>query len=150
GEKAAHWFSLLNPINHARSPADVERYRVEPYVVAADIYSVPPNEGRGGWTWYTGSAGWMYRAGLEWILGLQIRAGKLVLQPCIPSAWRGFEMTYRHGTARYEIQVENPKGVSRGIGRLELDGRRVASLEDGVTLSDDGKTHRVRALLGPG
>jgi cyclic beta-1,2-glucan synthetase len=149
GEKAAHWFSLLNPINHTRSPADIERYRVEPYVVAADIYSVPPNEGRGGWTWYTGSAGWMYRAGLEWILGFRVRAGKLLLQPCIPPAWRGFEITYRHGAAHYEIVVENPRGVSQGVGRVELDGQPIATVQEGVPLVDDGRTHRLRVVLGP-
>jgi len=150
GGKAAHWFSLLNPIHHARSPADVETYKVEPYVVAADIYSVPPHEGRGGWTWYTGSAGWMYRAGLEWILGLRLQAGRLLLQPCIPPTWRGFEMSYRHGSTLYRIAVENPKGVSRGISRVELDGQAVAHAADGLALADDGTPHRIRVILGSG
>ena len=91
GDKAGELFSLLNPINHASSRAGVYRYKVEPYVIAADIYAEPPHVGRGGWTWYTGSAGWMYRAGIEWILGLRLRGTMMHLDPCIPRAWPGFE-----------------------------------------------------------
>ena len=87
GDKAAELFSLLNPINHARTRADVHRYKVEPYVVAADVYAAPPHVGRGGWTWYTGSAGWMQRAGIESILGLRLQGAVLHLDPCIPKAW---------------------------------------------------------------
>ena len=94
GDKAGELFSLLNPINHASTRAGVYRYKVEPYVVAADIYAEPPHVGRGGWTWYTGSAGWMYRAGIEWILGLRLRGTRLYLDPCIPQAWRSFEITF--------------------------------------------------------
>ena len=89
GDKAAELFSILNPIHHASTRAAVHRYKVEPYVACADVYSQPPHVGRGGWTWYTGSAGWMYRAGLEWILGFRLRGATLVLDPCVPRAWRG-------------------------------------------------------------
>ena len=92
GDKAAELFSLLNPINHASTRASVHRYKVEPYVVAADVYSVPPHVGRGGWTWYTGSAGWMYRAGLESILGLRLQGAFLLLAPCIPKHWPRFDI----------------------------------------------------------
>ncbi len=92
GDKAGELFSMLNPINHARTPDAVQRYKVEPYVVCADLYSTPPHVGRGGWTWYTGSAGWMYRAGLEWILGFRLQGAALLLDPCIPRAWPGFEI----------------------------------------------------------
>src|SRR6185295_7499635 len=92
GERAAELFALLNPINHARTRADVERYKVEPYVIAADVYAEPPHVGRGGWTWYTGSAGWMYRAGLESILGIRVRGARLEIDPCIPGAWSGFSV----------------------------------------------------------
>ncbi len=112
GDKAVSLFSLLNPINHARTRADVHRYKVEPYVVAADIYATAPHVGRGGWTWYTGSAGWMQRAGVESILGLRRQGAFLHLDPCIPRAWPRFEITVRHRSARYEIVVENP-GRSR-------------------------------------
>ena len=111
GDKAAELFSLLNPINHARTRSDVHRYKVEPYVVAADIYATAPHIGRGGWTWYTGSAGWMQRAGVESILGLRIRGAFLHLDPCIPKNWATFEMTVRRQSAQYEITVQNPAGV---------------------------------------
>ena len=148
GDKAARLFSLLNPINHARTRSDVHRYKVEPYVVAADVYATPPHVGRGGWTWYTGSAGWMQRAGVESILGLRLEDDVLHLNPCIPKAWPGFEMTLRHRTARYDIRVENPRGVSRGIVHAELNGVVLTGDQTWVPLTDDGATHRVRFVLG--
>jgi cyclic beta-1,2-glucan synthetase len=152
GDRAGRLFSMLNPINHARTRAQVHRYKVEPYVVAADIYSVPPHVGRGGWTWYTGSAGWLYRAGIEAVLGLRVRGAALTLAPCIPRSWPRFEMALRHHGARYEIAVENPDGISHGVARVELDGASVAgAIEGGVArlaLVDDGKTHQVRIVLG--
>jgi cyclic beta-1,2-glucan synthetase len=126
----------------------VQRYKVEPYVVAADIYSVAPHAGRGGWTWYTGSASWMYRAGLEWILGFRVRAGTLQLTPNIPADWPSFEIFFRHASARYQILVENPHRVSRGVARVELDGMRLAAGEAHITLADDGRTHEIRVTLG--
>ncbi len=144
GDKAGELFSLLNPINHASSRAGVYRYKVEPYVIAADIYAEPPHVGRGGWTWYTGSAGWMYRAGIEWILGLRLRGTMMYLDPCIPRAWPGFKITFRYHSSRYEIVVENPHGVARGVSSVELDG---APLADGIPLADDGVTHHVRVVL---
>ena len=95
-EKAAELFSMLNPINHATTRVSVHRYKVEPYVIAADIYSVAPHVGRGGWTWYTGSAGWMYRAGLESILGFQLQGSRLKIAPCIPANWPGFEIVFKY------------------------------------------------------
>jgi cyclic beta-1,2-glucan synthetase len=117
-------------------------------VVAADIYSVAPHVGRGGWTWYTGSASWMYRAGLEGILGFRVRAGKLRLTPNIPADWPSFEILFRHGSARYEILIENPERVGRGVARLELDGITLADGEDHVELADDARTHKIRVTLG--
>ena len=148
GDKAAALFSLLNPINHARTPAEVERYKVEPYVVAADVYSMPPHVGRGGWTWYTGSAGWMYRAGIENIIGLQVQAGHLRLNPCIPKAWPGFRVTLRYQSSRYEILVENPDGVSTGIACALVDGIAVDHCPLCLPLVDDGATHQVLVRLG--
>ena len=147
GDKAVELFTMLNPINHARTEAAVQRYKVEPYVVAADVYAERPHVGRGGWTWYTGSAGWMYRAGVESILGFRVRGARLVIDPCIPRAWPRFEMIFRHRSARYEIVVENPHGVSRGVRSVEVDG--VARQGDlSITLADDGETHQVRIGLG--
>jgi cyclic beta-1,2-glucan synthetase len=125
GDKALELFDIINPITHSRNERDVDRYKVEPYVLAADVYSQSPHVGRGGWTWYTGSSSWMYQAGLEWILGFRLRGARLVIDPCIPHAWPGFSMAYRYRTTRYEIVVENPHRVSRGVSSLGLDGVRV-------------------------
>jgi cyclic beta-1,2-glucan synthetase len=147
GDEAGALFAMLNPINRARTPADVERYEVEPYAVAADVYAEPPHVGRGGWTWYTGSAGWLYRAGLESILGVRVHGARLRLAPCIPRQWPGYEVTLRHRSARYAIRVENPHGASGGIAAIEVDGVPAAP-EAGIALLDDAATHRVRVILG--
>jgi cyclic beta-1,2-glucan synthetase len=147
GDGAAELFGFLNPIRHADTRTAMQRYKVEPYVVCADVYSHPPHVGRGGWTWYTGSAGWLYRAGVEAILGLQLRGEVLHVEPCVPRGWPGFALTLRHRSARYDIAVENPAGVSRGVCALELDGAAVV-VSDGIALRDDGGTHRVRVVLG--
>ncbi len=148
GDKAAELLSILNPIRRASTRAAVHRYKVEPYVVCADVYSEPPHVGRGGWSWYTGSAGWMYRVGLESMLGFRVRGATLVLDPCVPRAWPGFQIVYRHGTARYEIAVENPRGVCRGVTRVELDGVELSRDGARIPLVDDGEIHRVRVVLG--
>jgi cyclic beta-1,2-glucan synthetase len=121
---------------------------VEPYVAVADVYSEPPHVGRGGWSWYTGSSGWLYRAGLEWILGLAVRGETLRIDPCIPRDWQGFTISYRHKTTRYEISVENPNGVMRGVVSLELDGDALPAAEKTVPLQDDGGEHIVKITLG--
>jgi cyclic beta-1,2-glucan synthetase len=149
GEAAAALFSLLNPITRTRTPEDVARYRVEPYAVAADVYSVEPHAGRGGWTWYTGSAGWMYRAAVEWMLGLRVEGQRLRLTPCIPAWWPGFQIDYRHGSARYLIDVGNPDGVCQGVAHAALDGRALAPGVPLIDLIDDGQVHRVAVVLGP-
>ncbi len=148
GDKAGELFSILNPINHANTRVGIHRYKVEPYVACADVYSRPPHVGRGGWTWYTGSAGWMYRAGLEWILGFRLRGEALLFDPCIPGSWRGYEVTFRYHSARYDISVENPRGVSRGVTCVELDGATLPESAPQIPLTDDGVTHRVRVVLG--
>ena len=148
GDKAAALFWILNPINHARTRNDMFRYKVEPYVVAADVYAAPGHVGRGGWTWYTGSAAWMQRAGVESILGLHLDGGHLRLDPCIPRSWPGFELTMRHGASRYRIVVENPDGVQRGVVSAELDDVAVAVRPLSITLIDDGATHQIRVRLG--
>jgi cyclic beta-1,2-glucan synthetase len=147
GDKAVELFNLLSPIHHSSRRADLHRYKSEPYAVAADVYSRPPHVGRGGWTWYTGAAGWLYRAGLEWILGFRKQGSALCIDPCIPRHWKGFKVTYRHGATRYRISVENPKGVCRGVSRIILDGA-VLSGEALVPLSDDGLEHWVQVVLG--
>jgi len=149
GDRAMGLLSMLNPIRHAGTRADVQRYKVEPYVVAADIYSVAPHIGRGGWTWYTGSAGWLYRAGLESILGLRRVGPNLVIEPCVPRAWPAFSVVYRHGSARYRIDVVNPHGVSNGVATATVDGTPIDTRPVTVPLVDDGQVHDVRINLGP-
>ena len=144
-DRAAGLFALLNPINHARTPAEVGRYKVEPYVVAADVYSATSHVGRGGWTWYTGSAGWMYRAGIESILGLQQRGDRLRIAPCIPSDWPGFELTVRQGKTRYHIVVENRSRSSGTVSQAELDGQTLV-LTAGLDVPLDGGEHRLRVV----
>jgi cyclic beta-1,2-glucan synthetase len=128
---------MLNPILDADTPADVATYKVEPYVVAADVYGRPPHVGRGGWTWYTGSAGWLYQVFLEDILGVRRVGDRLAFAPCVPAAWAGFEVRYRFGSSVYEIRVEGPTGSTREI---EVDGQPVGGE---LVLRDDNGTHRV-------
>jgi cyclic beta-1,2-glucan synthetase len=148
GDKAFELFSMLNPINHARTSQAVERYKVEPYVVSADIYAMPPHIGRGGWTWYTGSAGLMYRAGLESILGFRLQGATLCLDPCIPATWPGFKVTFRYHGSIYDINVENPQHVNHGVTRIELDGIAMTDDTRCLPLVKDGQTHRVTVTLG--
>jgi cyclic beta-1,2-glucan synthetase len=147
GDTAAELLAMLNPISHAATPAGVEQYKVEPYVVPGDVYSQVPHVGRGGWTWYTGAAGWLYRAGVEWLLGVRVKDARLVLDPCIPTHWPGFTMTFRYRSTQYEIVVENPDGVNRGAVILELDGEELDD-RSGIPLEDDQLTHQVRLVLG--
>jgi cyclic beta-1,2-glucan synthetase len=146
GDRAGELFGLLNPINHASTRAGLHKYKVEPYVAPGDVYAVPPHTGRGGWTWYTGSAGWMYRAAIEYILGFKLEGDRLRIDPCIPRFWREFEITYRHGKTTYEIKVENPHALSRGVASVNVDGQE--QREDQITLKDDGQAHQVRVVLG--
>ena len=141
GDRAGELFSILNPINHASTRAGIHRYKVEPYVACADVYSSAQHVGRGGWTWYTGSAGWMYRTAVEGILGIQLRGPVLAIDPCIPRAWPGFEVTYKYGSSRYRIAVENPNGVCRGVVRATLDGPRNIGRPCEIALVDDGSYH---------
>jgi cyclic beta-1,2-glucan synthetase len=146
GDEAAELFHLLNPVNHTRTPADVARYRGEPYAVAGDVCAHPEHAGRAGWTWYTGSAGWLHRAGLESLLGLRRHGDAFELDPCIPGAWPGYAITWRHGGTRHEISVENPGRRVRGIARAQLDGVEVDPRS--IPLAEDGGVHRVRVVMG--
>ncbi|MDF3068314.1 MAG: cyclic beta 1-2 glucan synthetase [Polyangiaceae bacterium] len=146
GERAHHLFSLLNPVSHATTPAEVKRYRVEPYVLAADVYASPEHMGRGGWTWYTGSASWMFRIGVEHILGLQRRGQELNIAPCVPPSWTQFQVRYRYGKSELVIQFQNPKGVPTGVQRIALDGRELEGAN--VPLVDDGRRHEVTVVMG--
>ncbi len=148
GDRAGELLSLLNPLHHTGTRPGLHRYRVEPYVIAGDVYSEHPHVGRGGWSWYTGSAGWMYRAAVEWVLGVRVTGSVLHFAPCIPRTWRRFEVTFRYHSSRYHVTVENPRGVSRGVAEVRLDGRDHPLEGGGVPLVDDGGIHRVDVLLG--
>ncbi len=148
GDRAAELWSLINPINHSSARARVDRYKVEPNVVCADVYSAPGHVGRGGWTWYTGSAGWMYRTAMEGILGIHVRGDMLRISPCIPRAWPGFNFHYRYGSSGYQITVLNPHGVNSGIAQAALDGQTISSRPCDIGLVDDGLQHQVRITLG--
>jgi len=142
GEKAVETLRMLNPVEHARTPQDVATYKVEPYVVCADVYNLEGQIGRGGWTWYTGSCGWMYRAWVEGVLGFDKRGDILKVTPAIPKDWKGFTMRYKHGTAVYEIEIVN-NALTSGV---EVDGKLIANGE--IPLVDDGATHKVVVSLG--
>ncbi len=146
GDRAMELFSMLNPVTHARSAAEVATYRAEPYAVAADVYSRPPHAGRGGWTWYTGSAGWMYRIGVEALLGITLENGALRLDPCLPRSWPGYRARVTIADAEIQISVENPDGVSRGVHLIEVDG--AASADGLVPLAGMSGRHEVRVVLG--
>ena len=144
-DRGVSLFQLINPILLSDTPEKAQRYRVEPYVVAADVHSTAPHTGRGGWTWYTGSAGWMYRLGLEAILGLR-RAGEILsFQPCIPRDWPAFSLRYRFGSSSYQIQVNNANGAGKGVQEVHLDGELLAGSE--VQLRDDGLPHQIVVRL---
>ena len=152
GDRAGALFDLLNPIHHSDSAEAVARYKVEPYVACADVYSVAPHIGRGGWTWYSGSAAWLYRAGLEAVLGFHLRGDQLRIDPCIPKYWPGYQLTYQrrgrsHDITRYDITVENPGPVGHGVTRVELDGKALAATK-AIALADDGHSHSLRVVLG--
>ncbi|MDY7079666.1 MAG: glucoamylase family protein [Chloroflexota bacterium] len=146
GDRAEALFWMLNPIYHGDTLERVMRYRVEPYVVAADVYSVEPHVGRGGWTWYTGSASWMLRVGLEAILGFQREGKVLRINPCIPIDWPGYELSYRYGDTSFLIRVENLAGVNRGVRQVILDGGILPGGD--IPLLDDGRRHEVHVLMG--
>jgi cyclic beta-1,2-glucan synthetase len=141
-ELAMEVFNMLNPVKRATTRADVQRYKVEPYAVAADVYGEAPHAGRGGWTWYTGSAGWLYRAGLEWILGFKLRENRLTLSPCVPPDWPNYTIRYRHRDSVYEITVDKQPGPG-ALPQLTIDGHVQKPGRNHVDLVDDGAAHQV-------
>jgi cellobiose phosphorylase len=153
GNKAFELFHMLNPLTHAQTPGEVRKYAGEPFVMAADVYTEDPHKGRAGWTWYTGAAGWMYQAGMEWILGLRRHGERLYICPCIPQEWPEFSINYRFGSSGYKITVNNPMRKSGGATTFIIDGQESDLKEhttgDGpyVELRDDGQIHHVVLTL---
>jgi cellobiose phosphorylase len=146
GDRAGEYFRFLNPIEHTRTSEAVRKYKAEPYVVAADVYSAPNLAGRGGWTWYTGSSSWLYIAGIRYILGIKKVGNKLNINPCIPSEWKEFQVEYKYLNTLYKIYVKNPKGVCLGVKRVVLDNNFIDNNE--IILTNDEKTHIIEVELG--
>ena len=141
GEKAGEFYRMITPIEHARSKEAANKYKVEPYVVAADIYGASNLAGRGGWTWYTGSSSWFYQAGIEYILGFQIENNVLRINPCIPKDWKEFSMRYKFGRSIYHIKVHNLNGKNTGVTKVILNGEVIENKE--IRLVDDGKVNEI-------
>ena len=142
GERAWELLAMINPVNHALSEEGIATYKVEPYVVSADVYGRPPHVGRGGWSWYTGSAGWMYRLVLESLLGLRLARDKLHIAPCLPADWPAFSIHYRYRETVYHIGVAR---APSGDGEVKLDG--VALPDEAIPLVDDRQEHRVEVSV---
>ena len=146
GDRAGELFGLLNPINHTSTRAALQKYRVEPYVMADDLYASQPHTGRGGSTWLTGSSTWMYRAALEYILGFKLEGDRLRIDPCIPRGWREFDINYRRRATTYRIRVQNPDSLCHGVNRVDVDGQPQQATF--VQLVDDGQQHDIVIVLG--
>ncbi|HWQ72178.1 MAG TPA: glucoamylase family protein [Desulfitobacteriaceae bacterium] len=144
-DKAIELFHMLNPINHTRTKSEVAHYKVEPYVMAADVYANNPHAGRGGWTWYTGAAGWMYQAGIESILGFNLSGNKLVFEPCIPKNWPGYRIEYRYKSTQYTFNIRNPQRKMTGVKKIVYDEK--ISEDKIIFLEDDGKEHFVEVIM---
>lgn len=136
GDKAGEWYRMINPIEHSRTKEAAKKYKVEPYVISADIAGQKNLAGRGGWTWYTGSASWMYEAGLKYLLGLRIENNVLHMEPCIPNAWKEYSIRYQYGNTRYHIRVTNPNGRMTGVVNFKVNGEEVE--EKRLALNPDG------------
>jgi cyclic beta-1,2-glucan synthetase len=145
GNRALDLFNMINPVEHAKDLAGAEKYKAEPYVLAGDVYSQAPHTGRGGWSWYTGAAGWMHRAGLEYILGLKIQGNELSLNPCVSSEWKKFAIHYKFGGSLYHIHVKNPQGIQRGISSITLNGK---AARFPIIMIDDGQDYHVDITMG--
>ncbi|SHI58901.1 GH36-type glycosyl hydrolase domain-containing protein [Lutispora thermophila] len=146
GNMAYKIFHMINPINHARTPIECSLYKVEPYAVAADVYSANQHVGRGGWSWYTGAAGWLYKAGIEYILGIKIRGKRLVIDPCIPTYWEGYKVVYNHFGTIYNIMISNPSNISKGVLSITLDGNAIVG--NSIEIADDKNIHQVNVIMG--
>jgi cellobiose phosphorylase len=144
-QRAWELLAIINPVNHGRSPEAIATYQIEPYVVAADVYAIPPHTGRGGWSWYTGSAGWLYRLIVESLLGLRLEVDRLHFAPCLPADWQEFKVHYRYRETVYHIVVQHLPGGSVGT-EVTVDG--VEQHDPAVPLVDDGQEHAVEVRIG--
>lgn len=145
GDKATEYFRMINPIEHSRTKEAVSKYKIEPYVIAADIYGAGNLAGRGGWTWYTGSSSWYYEAGIRYILGLKIEKETLTLEPCIPSNWQEYSIRYKFGESIYNIKVTNPNRKNTGISKMQLNGQEVENKK--IKLVSTGGIYQIEAQI---
>jgi cellobiose phosphorylase len=147
GDNQRLWdlLSIINPINHARTPDEIEIYRVEPYVVASDVYALSPHIGRGGWTWFTGSAAWMYRLILESLLGMSINVDKMRFAPCIPAGWEEFKISYLYRDTLYRITVRQTDDNTIAGTIITLDG--FIQQERTIPLVNDLREHSVEVKI---
>lgn len=145
GDKAVELLKLINPINHSKNELEAKKYKLEPYVISADIYTNPDNIGTGGWSWYTGSSSWYYKALIEYVLGLKIENRYLFLSPCIASCWKEYEIHYKYKTSAYNILVKNPNGKCTGVSKFFVNGLEVK--EKKVLLQDDCKIYNIEIIM---
>ncbi|MBR3133785.1 MAG: hypothetical protein IKG42_07040 [Clostridia bacterium] len=145
GDKAVDLFEMISPIGHSKTPEKSDVYKIEPYVISADIYSNPDMLGRGGWSWYTGSSSWYYKAGIENILGLQVNNGKLRINPCIKSDWKEYEIKYKYKSSLYEIKIYNPNGNNTGVKEVKING--VVQEDKEIVLRDDGGNYFIEVEM---
>ena len=145
GDKALEYFKIINPIEHARTKEGAQKYKVEPYVIAADVYGNQNLAGRGGWTWYTGSSSWYYKAGIEYILGLRIENETLKIEPCIPKEWKSYSIRYQYQSSIYNITVENPNGKNIGVEKFIVNGEEIP--EKQLKLIDNGKIYDIKVIM---
>lgn len=145
GEKAVEYFRMINPIEHAKTKDAVQKYKVEPYVVPADIYGKGNLAGRGGWTWYTGSSSWLYQAGIESILGLRIEGNKLYIDPNISPMWKEYSIRYRYYSSIYNIKIKNLDEKTNGIRRIKINGKE--QNEGVIQLDGNGGNYEIEAEM---
>lgn len=145
GDKAGEYFRMLNPIEHARTKEAAKKYRVEPYVIAADVYSNTNLAGRGGWTWYTGSSSWFYKVGIENILGFRIQNNTIIISPCIPKEWKEYSIKYKYQNSIYNIVIKNLEGKNTGVNKFFLDGKEIEDKQ--IKLQDDNKIYNIEVIM---
>ena len=145
GDKAGEYYRMINPIEHSRTKEAANKYKVEPYVISADVYTQKNLAGRGGWTWYTGSSSWMYEAGIKYLLGLCIENGYLSIQPCIPSDWKEYSIKYKHGNSVYNIHVSNPNGKNNTVQSFKLNGQEIPDKK--IELNSAGGVYNIEILM---
>jgi len=141
GDKAVEYYKMINPIEHSKTNELANKYKVEPYSIAADIYGAGNLTGRGGWTWYTGSSSWFYKIGIENILGLKITNMKLSIDPCIPKEWKEYTIKYRYKKSIYNVKVKNENGKNTGVSKFYLNGKNIE--EKQVYLNGDGGIYEI-------